>query len=75
MEKINMKFKSYIMPIVLLVFSLVMIFFLSIYHRTISSYNKNNSKEKLVINKFKNFKASNAFKFISFNKVSKLTSP
>jgi len=49
-----MKFKSYIMPIVLLVFSLVMIFFLSIYHRTISSYNKNNSKEKLVINKFKN---------------------
>ena len=49
-----MKFKSYIMPIVLLIFSLVMIFFLSIYHRTISSYNKNNSKEKLVINKFKN---------------------
>lgn len=43
-----MKCKSYIMPIVLLIFSLVVVAFFSIYHRTINTYNHKNSKEKSI---------------------------
>lgn len=40
-----MKRKSYVMPIVLLIFALLIIAFFSIYHRTISTHNHKNSKE------------------------------
>ena len=43
-----MKCKSYIMPIVLLIFSLVVVAFFSIYHRTINTHNHKNSKEKFI---------------------------
>ena len=40
-----MKRKSYVMPIVLLIFALLIIAFFSIYHRTIFTHNHKNSKE------------------------------
>lgn len=43
-----MKRKSYIMSIVLLIFSLVVIVFFSIYHRTINTHNLKNSKENSI---------------------------
>ena len=48
-----MKRKSYIMPIVLLIFSLVVVAFFSIYHRTLNTHNHKNSKEKAISNKLK----------------------
>lgn len=46
-----MKRKSYIMPISLLIFSLVVVTFLSIYHRTLNTNNHKNSKEKSISRK------------------------
>ena len=48
-----MKRKSYIMPIVLLIFSLVVVAFFSIYHRTLNTHNHKNSKEKAISKKLK----------------------
>ena len=48
-----MKQKSYIMPIVLLIFSLVVVAFFSIYHRTLNTHNHKNSKEKAISKKLK----------------------
>lgn len=48
-----MKRKSYIMPIVLLIFSLVVVTFFSIYHRTLNTHNHKNSKEKAISKKLK----------------------
>lgn len=48
-----MKRKSYIMPIVLLIFSLVVVAFFSIYHRTLNTHNHKNSKEKTISKKLK----------------------
>ena len=48
-----MKRKSYIMPIVLLIFSLVVVTFFSIYHRTFNTHNHKNSKEKAISKKLK----------------------
>ena len=48
-----MKRKSYIMPIVLLIFSLVVVTFFSIYHRTLNTHNHKNSKEKTISKKLK----------------------
>ena len=48
-----MKRKSYIMPIVLLIFSLVVVSFFSIYHRTLNTHNHKNSKEKAISKKLK----------------------
>lgn len=48
-----MKRKSYIMPIVLLIFSLVVVAFFSIYHRTLNTHNYKNSKEKAIFKKLK----------------------
>lgn len=48
-----MKRKSYIMPIVLLIFSLVVVTFFSIYHRTLNTHNHKNSKEKAIFKKLK----------------------
>lgn len=46
-----MKRKSYIMPISLLIFSLVVVTFLSIYHRTLNTNNHKISKEKSISRK------------------------
>lgn len=48
-----MKRKSYIMPIILLIFSLVVVAFFSIYHRTLNTHNHKNSKEKAISKKLK----------------------
>lgn len=48
-----MKRKSYVMPIVLLIFSLVVVAFFSIYHRTLNTHNHKNSKEKAISKKLK----------------------
>ena len=48
-----MKRKSYIMPIVLLISSLVVVTFFSIYHRTLNTHNHKNSKEKAISKKLK----------------------
>lgn len=48
-----MKRKSYIIPIVLLIFSLVVVAFFSIYHRTLNTHNHKNSKEKAISKKLK----------------------
>ena len=48
-----MKRKSYIMPIVLLIFSLVVVTFFSIYHRTLNTHNHKNLKEKAISKKLK----------------------
>ena len=48
-----MKRKSYIMPIVLLIFSLVVVTFFSIYHRILNAHNHKNSKEKAISKKLK----------------------
>lgn len=48
-----MKRKTYIMPIVLLIFSLVVVAFFSIYHRTLNTHNHKNSKEKAISKKLK----------------------
>lgn len=46
-----MKRKSYIMPVVLLIFSLVLVVFFSIYYRTIFTHNHKISKENLISKK------------------------
>lgn len=46
-----MKRKSYIMPVVLLIFSLVLVVFFSIYYRTIFIHNHKISKENLISKK------------------------
>ena len=46
-----MKRKSYIMPVVLLIFSLVLVVFFSIYYRTIFTNNHKMSKENLISKK------------------------
>lgn len=46
-----MKRKSYIMPVVLLIFSLVLVVFFSIYYRTIFTNNHKISKENLISKK------------------------
>lgn len=48
-----MKRKSYVMPIVLLIFALLIISFFSIYYRTISTHNNKNSKEISLLNKLR----------------------